>query len=584
MRTSERKWWDIINEKLNTTYTAIKETLCESIQPKSYDVACGKQINKSENPCVYCNKQTLFSNCWECFCRMSDAILFARRHGSGCMVWSYEGEAVGVAGRRGFVVAHPSVMWITQMGRAPSNRNNYEVIQEGAVCKLYFDLEFLYKYNKGKNGVNMTQIFIRVVCYFLNKEFGVVSSEYDVLNLTSNTSEKYSCHLIFNIAKHAFGNNIYVGNFVIMICNKLRLWHSVETTEIDYLSFNELNSLFIKDKENTETLFVDEGVYTKNRNFRVYKSTKFGKKSPLVTAAENKFSPKLDSLSLFQNIDEEQQLFLDSLVTRVSEECNILTYGENAQKERKFNIPGEDNNKGEFEGFSSSPYQEIDEFINNQIGQGYIRCWYYYTAGEILIYEIAHYRYCHNIGREHKSNGIFFVVNLREAHYYQKCHDTDCFDFRSAAQPLPKNTMFWKHINDESDENFDDEGDLAILMAATQVEQFQKLAEMSDEELVVAATATNTVWDNLSLLSTPSSSQFNSQSSTQHYQINSQEIMEVGHVSSQTNTVWDTLSLLSTPNSSAFNSQSNNPLNSQEIDELTVFQENVEMESDEELA
>ena len=47
------------------------------------------------------------------------------------------------------------------------------------------------------------------------------------------------------------------------------------------------------------------------------------------TAAENKYYPKIQPvLSSSQIVDEEQQLFLDSLVTRVSEECNILMYGE----------------------------------------------------------------------------------------------------------------------------------------------------------------------------------------------------------------------------------------------------------------
>ena len=36
------------------------------------------------------------------------------------------------------------------------------------------------------------------------------------------------------------------------------------------------------------------------------------------------------------------------------------------------------------------------------------------------------------------SNGIFYVVNLKEAHFYQKCHDTECYGFRSAAQQLPE--------------------------------------------------------------------------------------------------------------------------------------------------
>ena len=173
-----------------------------------------------------------------------------------------------------------------------------------------------------------------------------------------------------------------------------------------------------------------------------------------------------------ENTDKEKHLFLDSLITKVSEECKILTYGEYSQKVNKGSDFGV-TKKAEFEGYSSSPYPEIDEFINSQISHGLIRCWYYYTDREILIYEIGNYRFCNNIGREHKSNGIFYVVNLKEAHYYQKCHDTECYGFRSVAQKLPQNTMFWKHLDNTCDENFDEEGDLAIMMAATQVEQLQ---------------------------------------------------------------------------------------------------------------
>ena len=132
------------------------------------------------------------------------------------------------------------------------------------------------------------------------------------------------------------------------------------------------------------------------------------------------------------------------------------------------------------------------------------------------------------------SNGIFYVVNLKEAHFYQKCHDTECYGFRSAAQQLPEYTMFWKYLDNTCDENFDEEGDLALMMAATQVEQLQKSAEMSDEELLVAATAVeeDTVCDHMGeLISEPST--FGSQPSD----ISSQEDKQSNYISSQANTV-----------------------------------------------
>ena len=62
------------------------------------------------------------------------------------------------------------------------------------------------------------------------------------------------------------------------------------------------------------------------------------------------------------------------------------------------------------EGYNKSPYPEVDEFVTSLITQdgarGVIRHWTYFQQGELLVYEIARYRFCHNIGREHRSNNI----------------------------------------------------------------------------------------------------------------------------------------------------------------------------------
>jgi hypothetical protein len=62
------------------------------------------------------------------------------------------------------------------------------------------------------------------------------------------------------------------------------------------------------------------------------------------------------------------------------------------------------------EGYSSSPFPEIDQFISSilNIGgvQGSIRRWSYFTQGELLVYDIFKYRWCENIRRHHKNNNI----------------------------------------------------------------------------------------------------------------------------------------------------------------------------------
>lgn len=61
-------------------------------------------------------------------------------------------------------------------------------------------------------------------------------------------------------------------------------------------------------------------------------------------------------------------------------------------------------------GFTQSPYPEIDDFISSTLKShskyGRIRQWTYFNQGELIVYDIAGYRYCHNIGREHQSNNI----------------------------------------------------------------------------------------------------------------------------------------------------------------------------------
>ena len=62
------------------------------------------------------------------------------------------------------------------------------------------------------------------------------------------------------------------------------------------------------------------------------------------------------------------------------------------------------------EGYTKTPYPEIDEFILNIITSdghhGYIRRWSYFTHDELLVYDLARFRFCENIGREHHSNNV----------------------------------------------------------------------------------------------------------------------------------------------------------------------------------
>ena len=68
------------------------------------------------------------------------------------------------------------------------------------------------------------------------------------------------------------------------------------------------------------------------------------------------------------------------------------------------------------------------------------------AAGESsLLLAIGGRRYCANAKREHKSNGVYFVVSKVSGHATQRCHDPDCFGHSSGPIPLPEDVAHDLH-------------------------------------------------------------------------------------------------------------------------------------------
>lgn len=69
--------------------------------------------------------------------------------------------------------------------------------------------------------------------------------------------------------------------------------------------------------------------------------------------------------------------------------------------------------------------------------QGRVRSWVSLDGGSLLLFNMRDNRYCGNVARAHRSNGVFYVVDLQHDAWYQKCYDMDCRQYRSPAAPLP---------------------------------------------------------------------------------------------------------------------------------------------------
>ncbi|XP_010261356.1 PREDICTED: DNA-directed primase/polymerase protein isoform X3 [Nelumbo nucifera] len=379
---------------------------------------------------------------WATFPRQDEAIKFAKGH-AYAHVFSYQDH---LNGQRRFLVSTYAEFWRRYKNMDPKFRHHYEVIQEGLPCHLYFDLEFNKRANDGKNGDEMVDLLISIILDALFDKYSIQGNQEWIIELDSSTEEKFSRHLIIRIPKTAFKDNLHAGAFVAEICSRI-----CSARESD----RRLDKLFIsKDPSSDEIpcqLFVDTAVYSRNRCFRLFLSSKAGKNSVLLPTGRF----KCKSMS-------EEEMFMASLICNMDTDCKkLLICKMEFDCVKTLCFDSEVNgNFGQHSGSSNelawhactkdvpttyfmgkSPFPTLDAFVESiaSIGNvaGRIRSWYWFSEYGLMVYSMSKNRYCERIGRQHKSNHVMYIVDLRRAVYYQKCYDPDCKGYRSPLRPIP---------------------------------------------------------------------------------------------------------------------------------------------------
>uniref|UniRef100_H0WJ54 DNA-directed primase/polymerase protein n=1 Tax=Otolemur garnettii TaxID=30611 RepID=H0WJ54_OTOGA len=424
---------------------------------------------------------------WKLFHRQTQAFNFARSCKEDVHVFALECK-VG-DGQRIYLVTTYVELWFYYKSSPNYHLHIKKLLKKGIICTYYEHLNFNKPPLSVRMKVDLAALIMNHVCKALQELYSVNCSAEDVLNLDSSTDEKFSRHLIFQLRDVAFKDNIHVGNFVRKIfqpaCHLIARENDSglqEATghECPHVSeapvkqgistdsdmggnwpFNpgrlerlgsaeqstpDLSFLVVKNNMGEKHLFVDLGVYTRNRNFRLYKSSKIGKRVALEVAEDNRFFPLQPKC-----LSKEYQYFLASLVSNVrfSDSLKILTCDIFQDKRKRIEysngISTSSTSVGTMEGFQCSPYPEVDHFVLSLVNKngitGGIRHWNYFFPEELLVYDICKYRWCANIGRAHKSNNIIqrILVDLKSEVWYQKCHDPVCKaeNFRSDCSPLP---------------------------------------------------------------------------------------------------------------------------------------------------
>ncbi|XP_028799436.1 DNA-directed primase/polymerase protein isoform X3 [Neltuma alba] len=392
------------------------------------------------------NKSGSREEVWVTFPRQDEAMEFAKGQ-DHVRIFSYQDH---FSGQRRFLASTYTEFWRRYKNMDSKLRHHYEVIQEGLPCHLYFDLEFNKRVNPGKDGDEMVDLLITVILEALNEKYFICGDPEWIVEMDSSTDEKFSRHLIMHIPKTAFKDNSHAGAFVSEICSRVRNARGKD---------ERFENLFVKKDSSDECssqLFVDTAVYSRNRCFRLPLSSKAGKSSVLVPSGRYKC----------KNLGEEE-MFMASLICNMDADCKKYLVGKTESNcvktlyydtEVNYNHEHCHQYRPEFTSNSCesdipeayfvgrSPFPFLDKFVESiaSVGNisGKIRAWYWFSEFGLMVYSMSRNRYCERIGREHKSNHVMYVVDLRSAMYYQKCHDPDCRGYRSPSRPLPVDVIY----------------------------------------------------------------------------------------------------------------------------------------------
>ncbi|KAK7315144.1 hypothetical protein VNO77_33676 [Canavalia gladiata] len=423
-------------------------------------------------------KLNLRQEVWITFPRQDEAMKFAKGQ-EDVHLFSYQDH---FNGQRRFLVSTYAEFWRRYKIMDSKFRHHYEVIQEGLPCHLYFDLEFDKRVNIGKNGDEMVDLLISVVLDALQEKYAI-HGDYDwVVELDSSTEVKFSRHLIVRIPKTAFKDNSHAGAFVSEICSRILNARGND---------KNFERLFVmKDSSSSEAsqLFVDTAVYSRNRCFRLFLSSKAGKSSVLLPTERFKCKQlgeeDMFMASLICNMDADYEKLLvcktdlDCVKTLHFDTEMSSNLGNSCQFPPEFTLNTCTSDVSTTYFMGKSPFPFLDEFVLSVASVGNVPAkiysWYYFSEFGLMVYNMTKNRYCERMGRQHKSNNVIYVVELQRAVYYQKCHDPDCRGYRSPLRQIPAHVFSnpsvvidsfgllddkhsvdeWRHQLDNNEQNF----------------------------------------------------------------------------------------------------------------------------------
>uniref|UniRef100_A0A915BXT0 DNA-directed primase/polymerase protein n=1 Tax=Parascaris univalens TaxID=6257 RepID=A0A915BXT0_PARUN len=287
------------DENIDWFYGAKKEEKRDDRQGKCTAIdEINDQKMSTSNHLLSEKKRTRFSlfeeslGCFNVFKRQRDALARMNEEGPHSRVFSFE-HSLSNSGQRRYLVSTVERFWRWYEKR--EDASFYELIANGCPSRLYFDVEFYRESNNDAVESELIAAFNHCVRETLNEVFHIdIDPDKAMLVLDASTKTKFSEHIIVHLpGRYLFPSNV-----------------SMKKSFIDILEARMRDSgrAIVWNRDATKKITLcDTAVYTRNRNFRLYLSSKMGKNNPLVLSKRCRFYKESSKIS-------NKQIFLDSLV------------------------------------------------------------------------------------------------------------------------------------------------------------------------------------------------------------------------------------------------------------------------------
>ena len=290
-------------------------------------------------------------------------------------------------------------------------RSGCELIEKDKPCHLFIDLDV----NKEKYPqIDVNQIWVTLEKYidFLLTEY----REIPMADITkqlhfSSDAKKGSMHIIYQIKGKIFQSAAHVGAFMRCVQQYVD-----EESEADAVIF--------------DNRFVDMGIYTQNRLFRMLGCTKFGQQRYLTNGND----------LTFQNWSE-------NLVQPLENDADIIPIAEPDNSSPRYSSGGTGCSSG-ITGWTPDCVAPLLEYLSEKYAR--VTRIHAFPMSFTFACNLAT-KVCPFKGAEHSSNVLYVVINLVDFSYRVRCHSSKC---HSRAQP--ENNLPGKKFPEEYKQAVDD--------------------------------------------------------------------------------------------------------------------------------